>query len=63
MLEQGKIMKHVLDVLAEKHALERLKKVALRLLALGTIPLEQIAKVTGLSLDEVKKLQAQQASV
>ena len=39
---------------------ESLTEVALRMLADGTLALEKIAEYVGLSLDEVKKLQAEQ---
>ena len=38
---------------------ESLKEVALRMLAAGKYALEEIANISGLSLDEVKKLKAE----
>ena len=35
---------------------ERNREIALRFIQLGSVPLEQIAEATGLTLDEVKKL-------
>lgn len=40
---------------------ENPKEVALRMLAAGKYALEEIANISGLSLDEVKKLKAEQA--
>lgn len=39
---------------------EGMKEVALRMLAAGKYALEEIANISGLSLDEVKKLKAEQ---
>ena len=39
---------------------ESLKEVALRMLSAGKYALEEIANISGLSLDEVKKLKAEQ---
>lgn len=39
---------------------ESLKEVALRMLAAGKYALEEIANISGLSIDEVKKLKAEQ---
>ncbi|MCM1252081.1 MAG: hypothetical protein NC321_04610 [Clostridium sp.] len=41
---------------------ESLKEVALRMLAAGKYALEEIAGISGLSLDEVKKLKAEQTT-
>ncbi len=41
---------------------ESLKEVALRMLAAGKYALEEIANISGLSLDEVKKLKAEQTA-
>ena len=41
---------------------ESLKEVALRMLAAGKYALEEIANISGLSLDEVKKLEAEQTA-
>ena len=41
---------------------ESLKEVALRMLSAGKYPLEEIANISGLSLDEVKKLKAEQTA-
>jgi len=41
---------------------ESLQEVALRMLAVGKYALEEIANISGLSLDEVKKLKAERAS-
>lgn len=38
---------------------ESLKEVVLRMLAAGKYALEEIANISGLSLDEVKKLKAE----
>jgi hypothetical protein len=40
----------------EEMRIESLKEVALRMLAAGKYALEEIANISGLSLDEVKKL-------
>lgn len=40
---------------------EGMKEVALRMLAAGKYALEEIANISGLSLDEVKKLKAERA--
>ena len=47
-----KIMEELRDITAA----ERNREIALRLIQLGSVPLEQIAEATGLTLDEVKKL-------
>ncbi len=41
---------------------ESLKEVALRMLSAGKYALEEIANISGLSLDEVKKLKAEQTA-
>ncbi len=41
---------------------ESLKEAALRMLAAGKYALEEIANISGLSLDEVKKLKAEQTA-
>lgn len=41
---------------------ESLKEVALRMLAAGKYALEEIANISGLSFDEVKKLKAEQTA-
>ena len=41
---------------------ESLKEAALRMLAAGKYALEEIANISGLSLDEVKKLKAEQTT-
>ena len=41
---------------------ESLKEVALRMLSAGKYALEEIASISGLSLDEVKKLKAEQTA-
>ena len=41
---------------------ESLKEVALRMLSAGKYALEEIANISGLSLDEVKKLEAEQTA-
>ena len=55
-----KIMEELRDKtaaeVAEKVTSERNHEIALRLIQLGSVPLEQIAEATGLTLDEVKKL-------
>ena len=43
----------------EDMRIESLKEVALRMLAAGKYALEEIASISGLSLDEVKKLKAE----
>ncbi len=45
----------------EDMRIESLKEVALRMLAAGKYALEEIANISGLSLDEVKKLKAERA--
>ncbi|NBK94291.1 hypothetical protein D5278_20460 [bacterium 1XD21-13] len=45
----------------EDMRIESLKEVALRMLAAGKYALEEIASISGLSLDEVKKLKAERA--
>lgn len=44
--------------LMEDMRTESLKEVALRMLAAGKYALEEIANISGLSLDEVKKLKS-----
>lgn len=55
-----KIMEELRDETAAKVTAEvtaaRNREIALRFIQLGTVPLEQIAEATGLTLDEVKKL-------
>ena len=46
----------------EDMRIESLKEVALRMLAAGKYALEEIASISGLSLDEVKKLKAEQTA-
>ncbi len=46
----------------EDMRIESLKEVALRMLAAGKYALEEIANISGLSLDEVKKLKAEQTA-
>ena len=41
---------------------QEMKEVALRMLAVGKYALEEIASISGLSLDEVKKLKAEQTA-
>ena len=45
----------------EDMRIESLKEVALRMLAAGKYALEEIASISGLSLDEVKKLKTDQS--
>ena len=46
----------IMEELRDKTAAERNREIALRLIQLGSVPLEQIAEATGLTLDEIKKL-------
>ena len=52
----------VMEDMRNQAALERAKLVAHRILATGKFSLEEIANMTDLSLDEVKKLQAGQTA-
>ena len=45
----------------EDMRIESLKEVALRMLTAGKYALEEIASISGLSLDEVKKLKTDQS--
>ena len=57
-----KVMEDMRNQAATQAALERAKLVAHRILATGKFSLEEIANMTDLSLDEVKKLQAGQSA-
>ena len=46
----------------EDMRIESLKEAALRMLAAGKYALEEIASISGLSLDEVKKLKAERTA-
>ncbi len=50
----------VIEDMRKEEREESMRTVALRMLADGTLALEKIAEYVGLSLDEVKKLQAGQ---
>ncbi len=50
-------MRKAMEDMRDQAALERVKAVAYRMLAAGRYSLEEIADMTELSLDEVKKLQ------
>lgn len=52
----------VIEEMRKEEREESIKTVALRMLAAGKYALEEIAALLGLSLDEVKKLQAEQAA-
>jgi len=56
------IMCKVMEDMRNQAALERAKSVAYRILATGKFSLEEIADMTELSLDEVKKLQKIQSA-
>ena len=51
-----KIMEELRDKTAAEVTAERNREIALKFIQLGSVPLEQIAEATGLTLDEVKKL-------
>lgn len=56
-----KAMEEMCNQAAAEAALEKAKTVVLRMLAAGKYALEEIADISGLSLEDVKKLQAGQS--
>ena len=56
------IMCRAMEDMRNQAALERVKAVVYRMLAAGKYSLEEIADMTELSLDEVKKLKAGQSA-
>ena len=55
-------MCRAMENMRNQAALERVKAVVCRMLAAGKYSLEEIADMTELSLDEVKKMQAGQSA-
>lgn len=57
-----KVMEDMRNESLKEGMKEGMKKAALRMLQAGKYALEEIAEISGLSLDDVKKLQAGQSA-